>query len=29
LLAPYIALASTIILAIVVTAVFVKYKKKR
>jgi len=29
LLAPYIALASTIILAIAVTAVFVKYKKKR
>jgi parallel beta-helix repeat protein len=29
LLAPYIGLASTIILAIAVTAVFVKYKKKR
>jgi parallel beta-helix repeat protein len=29
LLAPYIALASTIILAIAITAVFVKYKKKR
>jgi parallel beta-helix repeat protein len=29
LLAPYIALASTIILAIAVTAVFVEYKKKR